>query len=123
MARPRKVEFPIGVSEMLRLALPTKRPEDRMRIFREWSRSNLMVKRGVVPTDEEAQAEFDLWCQKRFDNLYQINDLAAFLNSFTPHFSAVNRKKRAQVAAAKSWSMKNRQKRNERRTKKRAMQK
>jgi hypothetical protein len=106
MARPRKIEFPIGLDEMLRIALPKKRPEDRMQIFREWARSNLTVKLWRQPTDEEFQADFELWCKKQFKEMLFVNDIAAFLKAFVPHFSAANRKRRAQMAATKRWSNK-----------------
>jgi|ERR1035437_2594185 hypothetical protein len=107
MARPKKIELPIGANEMLRIALPKKRPEDRMKIFREWARSNLSVKLGRLPSDEESQADFELWCKKQFNSMFFLNDIAAFLRAFVPHFSAANRKRRAHLAATKRWSKKN----------------
>jgi hypothetical protein len=103
MARPKKVQLPIGLQDMLRIALPNKRPEDRMRIFRAWARSNLTTKLWRVPTEEEFQVEFDLWCKKPFTEMFWVQDVAAFIKNFVPHFTAANRKKRAQTAANAKW--------------------
>ena len=107
MARPKKSEFPINLETVLRVALPRKRLEDRMKIFREWARVNLWVKLGRQPTDEEFHTDLEQWCQKQFNNIMQIDILAMHLMEFVPRFSAENRKKRAQIAAQKRWSKKN----------------
>lgn len=117
MARPKKLTFPIGHVEMLRLILPKKRPEDRMKIFREWSRANLVSKTGRLPTDKEAQAEFEGWCKHQWKDIYAVHDMADFLKAFVPHFLALNRKERAKTAAKESWSKENREKRKEGRKK------
>lgn len=107
MARPRKVQLPIGLQEVLRIAMPKKRPEDRMKIFREWARSNLTTKLWREPTDEEFKIEFNLWCKKPFTEMFHIQDVAGFLREFVPRFAAANRKKRAKTAAIAKWKKKN----------------
>jgi hypothetical protein len=111
MPRPKKATFPVSLETVLRVTLPRKRPEDRMKIFREWARSNLRVKLWREPSDDEFHADFELWCRKPFTNLMHIDMAASQLKAFAPLFSAQNRKKRAQVAAAKTWSKENREKR------------
>ena len=106
MARPRTFALPVGLDEMLRWALPKKRPEDRRRIFKEWSKANLAMKLWKRPTDEEAQAEYELWCNKKFSNMEHIIDTANFVKDFAPKFSANNRMERAQKAAKIRWSKK-----------------
>jgi hypothetical protein len=54
----------------------------------------------------------------QWKNLDQVHDTAELIKSFVPHFTALNRKKRAQIAAAKSWSKENRDKRKENQEKK-----
>jgi hypothetical protein len=103
MARPQKNTFPIGHEEMLRLVLPKKRVADRMKIFREWARSNLAVKLWRRPTDEEAQADFELWCKYQWKDIHGVHDTAQLLKNFLPNFSAYNRKKRAVSGAAARW--------------------
>ena len=106
MARPKKVKLPIGLQEVLRIALPNKRTEDRMKIFRVWARSNLTTKLWRAPTEEEFQIEFDLWCNKPFQEMSWVENVAGFLKNFVPHFTAANRKKRAQTAANAKWKKK-----------------
>jgi len=107
MARPRKPQYPITLEQALRLLLPKKRPEDRMRIFREWARVNLATKLWKQPTEEEFDAEWNLWCSKPFDRSEQLDSISGFLKNFIPQFAAVNRKKRAKTAADKRWAKKN----------------
>lgn len=106
MARPKKSEFPICLERFLLVALPRKRPEDRMKIFREWARGNLWMRLGRQPSEEEFDIEFDGWCKKQFSNLMFVDMLASNLKEFVPRFTAENRKRRAQNAAAKRWSKK-----------------
>jgi len=105
MARPRKTKFPIGHEEMLRIVLPKKiRPEDRMEIFRAWSRANLTAILDRVPTEEEAQTEFALWCRYKWKHMLQVNDTRGdLIKRFLPYFYARKRKKRALSGAAARW--------------------
>lgn len=41
MVRPRKIKFPVELDEFLRLVLLKKRPEDRIKIYREHLRTGL----------------------------------------------------------------------------------
>jgi hypothetical protein len=96
---------------MLRLVLPKKRIADRMEIFREWAKSNLAVKLWRRPTLKEIDKDFGLWCRHQWKSLEHVHDTAELIKEFAPQFSALKRKKRAQIAAAKSWSKENREKR------------
>ena len=100
---------------MLRIVLPKKtRPEDRMEIFRAWSRANLTAILDRVPTEEEAQTEFALWCRYKWKDMFQVNDNPGdLIKVFLPHYAARNRKKKAQKAAKDSWSDEAREKRKE----------
>ena len=104
MPRPKKATLPASLETILRVTFRQKRPEDRMKIFQEWSRVNLWAKLGRQPTDEEFHTDFELWCQKPFNNPAYIDMVVMNLKEFAPKFSAENRKKRAQIAATKRWS-------------------
>jgi hypothetical protein len=91
---------------VLRWILTKKRPEDRMKIFREWARVNLAVKLGRKPSEEEFDADLDLWCKKQFNSAVEVLFLSDFIKDFVPRFSAQNRIDRAKKAAAKRWTKK-----------------
>jgi len=104
MARPKKIKPPVNLETVLRIVLPRKRPEDRMKIFREFAKVNLWARLGRQPSEEEFHREFEEWCKKQFYS--GIDWLSDSLKEFVPKYSAENRKKRAQIAAAKRWSEK-----------------
>jgi len=106
MARPKKVKYPIGLQEMLRIVLRGKRPEDRMKIFREYQRYGLRAKLRREPTDNEVEEELKKWQSA------EIHDLSlGFIDNlkfdFLPKYRKENRSKRAQTAANSRWAKKN----------------
>src|SRR5579859_2924206 len=105
MARPRKIKLPVNLETFLRIVLPRKRPEDRMKIFREYAKMNLWTRTGREPSAEEASSDFEEWCKKEFYSGFDW--LADNLKEFVPRYSAENRKKRAKIAASRRWSKKN----------------
>jgi hypothetical protein len=106
MGRPRKFQFPIALDDWLRGVLPKKRPEDRMKIFREWRRNILTANLKRPPTDQELETEIALIRETKFERGNRIYDWAYCLKDFVPVIAAENRRKRAQVAAAKRWAKK-----------------
>ena len=106
MGRPRKIKFPIGLDEWLCRILPKKRPEDRMKIFREWRRVNLRAKFKREPTDQELEEEIKLIREQKFGPGNYTFGYADSLSDFVPEFHKQNRIKRAQNAATERWSKK-----------------
>jgi hypothetical protein len=111
MARPRKFQFPIELDEWLRHVLSKKRLEDRMKIFREWRRMNLALDLKRPPTDHELESDIAQIRETKFENGNRIYEWGYALNDFVPIFAQENRRKKAQAAAAKRWSTKNKKNR------------
>ena len=108
MARPKKIKFPIELDEFLRLVLPQKRLEDRIKIYREHLRTGLTPDGNAVihRSDDEVSALIQMKRARKF-NEEQYECAAEMLRNFLPQYEAENRKKRAQIAAAKRWSKEN----------------
>jgi hypothetical protein len=111
MGRPGKTKSPIGLDEWLRRMLPEKRPEDRMKIFREWRRLNLRATLKHEPTDQEVEEEIKLVRERKFGPANYVFGYGDSLRDFVPIFHKENRRKKAQSAAVISWSKENREKR------------
>jgi hypothetical protein len=105
MGRLGKIKSPMGLDEWLRRVLREKRPEDRMKIFREWRRVYLRAKLKQEPTEPEVEAEIRLIQEQ--DALTYPFGFADLLSDFVPVYHQENRRKKAQIAAAKRWSKKN----------------
>ena len=106
MARPKKIERPIGLEVALRMVLGKKRPEDRMKIFREWRRTILRAKLKREPTEEEVETELKLFREPDFDAANRPFPFWDSLKDFVPVFHQNNRTKKAQHAAITKWSKK-----------------
>jgi hypothetical protein len=106
MGRPRKIERPVGLDACLRRVLRQKRPEDRMKIFREWRREYLKANLKREPTDQEVEDEIKLFRDPSFDGANCPFGFWDSLADFVPNFHRDNRRKRAQIAAAARWSKK-----------------
>jgi hypothetical protein len=104
MARPRKIKFPIELDEFLRLALPKKRFEDRIKIYREHLRTGLASDGNTVihRSKDEIIALIQMKRARKF-NEEQYKCAAEMLLNFLPWYERENRKRRAQIAAAKRW--------------------
>jgi hypothetical protein len=102
MGRLGKIKSPMGLDEWLRRVLRDKRPEDRMKIFREWRRVSLRTKFKREPTDSEIESEIKLF--REHDALTYPFGFADSLSDFVPDFHKQNRIKRSQKAAAGRWS-------------------
>ena len=113
MARPRKIKFPIGLEELLRLALPDKRQEDRLKYYRLDLRADLKWKWNRLPTEEEVGLAMAASRTKRFSE-----GMASALCITLRHCVSIYeveirreiRRNRAKIAAAKRWSKENREK-------------
>jgi len=103
---PRPLKFPAKLSSVLRFLLPKKRPEDRMKIYREFVRGSLLLSKGIKPTDDEVAASINAIAEKKFQSIDQVNMLGAFLLRFAADYEAYNRKKRARAGALKRWGKK-----------------
>lgn len=106
MGRPRKLKHPVVLEVALRLALPKKRPEDRMKIFREWRRSYLTATLKREPTDQELEDEIKLFRGLDFDGANCRFGFWDTLIDFVPVFHKENSSKKAHIAAATRWSQK-----------------
>ncbi len=102
MGRPKKIKRPIGLDVALRFILKKKRPEDRMKIFREWRRKYLMAKFKREPTEQEVEDEIKLI--REHDAANFPFGFADSLKDFVPEFHKQNRIKRARTAANGRWS-------------------
>ena len=108
MGRPRKIKRPVGLDAALRHILSKKRPEDRMKIFREWRRTILRAELKREPTDQETEAQIKLFREPDFDAADCAFGFWDLLNDYVPIFHAENRRKRARIAADIRWSKENR---------------
>jgi hypothetical protein len=106
MPRPRKIKYPIRMAEMLRLVLPKKRPEDRMKYFRSMVRDNLWLKLGREPGGGELADELAIISSKQFDQ-HSVDFYRNWILYNLPVFEAENLRKRAKAGAAKRWEKKN----------------
>jgi len=86
--------------------MPQKRPEDRMKIYREFVRANFQYQRGIPPTDDEVATCLDDTKAGLFKSMDYVKTMGEFLLRWLPHYEASNRKKRAQAGAAKRWGKK-----------------
>ena len=98
MGRLPKIKSPMSLDEWLRRVLRKKRPEDRMKIFREWRRLNLKKE----PTDEQIEEEIKLF--REHDALNYPFGLADSLSDFVAVYHQANRLKKAQRAATVRWA-------------------
>jgi hypothetical protein len=108
MGRPRKIKSPMGLDDWLRRMLPEKRPEDRMKIFREWRRLNLRTTLKREPSDQEIADEIEII--RGLDAFNYPFGFGDSLRDFVPEFHKQNRINRAQAAANKRWSKKSEKK-------------
>ena len=106
MARPPKTKFPMHLDTWLRLALPKKRPEDRMKILREWRRFSLEKKLNREPTDQELKDEVKQWQEHEFFDSHNSYNLMYSIREFLPIFHKENLSKRAKAMAAGRWTKK-----------------
>jgi DNA-directed RNA polymerase specialized sigma subunit len=106
MGRPKKPKFPVELDALLRVALRPKRTEDRMKIFREWRRTELRAELKREPTDQEVAAEIQLIRDRKFHTANQIFHFSESIKDFVPGFEKENRRKKAQIAAKAKWSKK-----------------
>jgi len=106
MGRPGKIKRPVELEVALRHILLKKRPEDRMKIFREWRRTIMWGELKREPTSEEMEAQIKLFRGPDFDaaNLHPF--FWDGLKDFVPVFHQENRSKKAKIAAQKRWSKK-----------------
>ena len=90
------------LEEWLRRVLREKRPEDRMKIFREWRREYLRTQLKREPTEQEVVDEIKL-AQER-DAFSYPSGFADSLWDFVPDYHQNNRRTRAQQAASARWN-------------------
>jgi hypothetical protein len=111
MGRPAKIKHPIGLDVALRWTLPKKRAQHRRKIFRAWRVVILRTKLKREPTEQEMEAEFNLFGEPYFDAANCPVGFWDRLKDFVPVYHKENRRKKAQNAAFKRWSKENREKR------------
>src|SRR5690348_6944779 len=105
MGRLGKIKSPMSLEEWLRRILREQRPEDRMKIFREWRRAGLRIKLQKEPTDLEVEGVIK-WFREHNALDYGFG-LADSLHDFVLVYHQENRRKKAQLAAKARWSNKN----------------
>lgn len=102
----RKLKFPATLESVLRFILPKKRPEDRMKIYREFVRGSLLGERGRMPTDDEVVACIEVIRKDGFQSMNHVELVAEFMLNWLPRYEAHNRRKRAKAGAAGRWPKK-----------------
>jgi hypothetical protein len=115
---PNPKKYPVGLDEFLRLALPKKRPADRMKLYRESLRLDIRHTRsyqrlgGVVPiesvpipSDSEVADVIARHRETGFDES-QFQPCLITLRKFADWEQRQNRKKRAKAGSAKRWAKK-----------------
>ncbi len=113
---PKPKIYPVSFEEFLRLSLPKKRPEDRMKIYRESIRVSMRHGKcfhpsgNVLPiekipetTDEEIAAVISHHKATGFDEIQYQYCLEA-LRNFAEWSGKENRKKRAKSGADGKWN-------------------
>jgi hypothetical protein len=110
MARPGKIKHPIGLDVALRFCLHQKRPEHRRKIFHAWRLAILRANLKREPTDLEIETQLALFREPDFDAANCPFGFWDLLKDFVPVYQKENRRKKAQIAAAKRWSKKSEKK-------------
>jgi len=99
--------------------LPQKRPEDRMRFFREFVIANLRTRNGVKyvdgkptdkfvePTDQDISESLTLWKSREWESIQADHFIESFFAPWFHRYTRQLRKKRAESAAAGRWCKKN----------------
>lgn len=102
---PRPIKtFPAPLPRVLRFLLPNKRPEDRMKIYREFVRGSLYGNKGVPPTDDEVTEAINEVASEGIKTKEHVERLADWIhNVFLPWYTAKNLKKRAKAGAEARW--------------------
>lgn len=104
MGRPRKIQWPIKVEELLRIHLREKRPEDRWKIFKEWLRWRFGKQFGRDPSAEELNGEIEKWRSADiFDSNGIHNSMYVLRHDFMPEYYRENRINKARLAAKQRW--------------------
>jgi len=102
MGRLGKIKSNMSLDEWLRRVLREKRPENRMKIFREWRRLYLRTKLKREPAEQEVEDEIK-WVREH-DALSYPFGFADSLREFVSVYHQENRRKRAQSAAVARWA-------------------
>ena len=111
---PKPKKFPVSLDDFLKLALPRKRPEDRMKLHRDLVRRDMHISRQFhpsgsviplaripIPTDEEVAQSIARHRATGFDE-FQYTVCVAGLRNFAEWQEKENLKKRAQDAGKAS---------------------
>jgi len=119
IAPPKAKKYPATLDEFLRIVMPKKRPEDRMKAFREYIRASMRLNRCyqpsesglpyesvAIPTDNEVAENIQKLRERQFSE-QQFADTAQFVLRFIPHYEREIRSKRAKSGAAGKWKIKN----------------
>jgi hypothetical protein len=117
MARPKKIQWPIGFWEMLRFAFPKKRLEDRPDYYRFFLRDHLHRGTTIQADKSEIEAAFTADQKRKFDEdvAFHTRLWSEMSHAKWKRESYLQRAKRRAVA---SWSKSARRKRKHNRIKK-----
>ncbi|HTA95932.1 MAG TPA: hypothetical protein VK769_07390 [Verrucomicrobiae bacterium] len=112
---PMPKKYPVGLDDFLKFALPKKRPENRMKLYRESIRVSIRHSRCFqpsgnvipfesipIPTDDEVAATIAHHRATGFDE-FQYRHCVGALQNFAAWDEKQNLKKRAQSGAAGKW--------------------
>jgi hypothetical protein len=115
---PKAKKYPATLDEFLRIVMRKKRPEDRMKVFRESIRASIRLNRCYqpsgnvlsydslpIPTDDEVAENIQKIRERQF-NEQQFADTAQFVWRFMPYYERETRSKRGKSGAAGKWKTK-----------------
>jgi len=109
MARPRKIQWPVGFEELLRYALPYKRHEDRPKFYRLYLRDFLHKGSTIKATEEEIEKAYIAALTKKFteNEAYHIR---MHMSLSVNEWKRESYQKRGRIMASRRWSKENRKK-------------
>jgi hypothetical protein len=102
MLRPKKIAWPIGIDELLRLGFPKKRIEDRYKFHRLMVADNLIGKLGRKPTEKEVLKALEEAKSRHYDS-ESARYMLQYFRAALPVFAKQLRQQRARAAALAKW--------------------
>jgi hypothetical protein len=103
MARPKKIQWPIGFEEMLLFAFAKKRPEDRLKFYRLFLRDYLHPGTTIQASPEEIETALLADRRKKFSENWAFH-IRMWSNGSFEKWKRENYQKRAKAMAAGRWS-------------------
>jgi hypothetical protein len=106
MARPNKIVWPIGFEEMLRYALPQKRPEDRPRFYRLYLRDFLHKGSTIKASEDEIEKACSAARSKTFTENEAFH-IRLHMGMSMEGWKRESNQMRGRIRASRRWSKEN----------------